>query len=391
MSFRGNRAAPAISAMKWCLGIRSPAASRCLSENSFVSLAVKPVGKPDAGNPHVRFDERGWETGRRFGVSARAHPRLYTSSRRYGSKPILSFTAPRCRVISLADYNVEKCRCWPSRIACCSGSPRSFRWNLRRKQPPRRCGGDDRGNARSEAVKGQSTISPLAGSLSDTAPFELPDTMAAGHKVETIRHHLLNAAWLLPLALLAQAPSPRKARPAPTGLRILSTTINPTTATLNPPTRGAVVVQVQNTTDKTVVAYALVIHEFDKDGNELNPGGAGVGIDHAEPESNPINTRNFILPGQIGSIGGYSANLETATVEASITGVVYEDCSSEGEFARMFFITRQTRAREARDEATKEQGEKKSQLEKRAAWYEAHGPVKPEQAWFGVRPVEAEQ
>ena len=27
--------------------------------------AVKPVGKPDAGNPHVRFDERGWETGRR--------------------------------------------------------------------------------------------------------------------------------------------------------------------------------------------------------------------------------------------------------------------------------------------------------------------------------------
>ena len=26
---------------------------------------VKPVGKPDAGNRHVRFDERGWETGRR--------------------------------------------------------------------------------------------------------------------------------------------------------------------------------------------------------------------------------------------------------------------------------------------------------------------------------------
>src|ERR1700751_4773403 len=26
--------------------------------------ALKPVGKPDAGNPHVRFDERGEETGR---------------------------------------------------------------------------------------------------------------------------------------------------------------------------------------------------------------------------------------------------------------------------------------------------------------------------------------
>ena len=28
-----------------------------------VCLMVKPVGKPDAGDPHVRFDERGWETG----------------------------------------------------------------------------------------------------------------------------------------------------------------------------------------------------------------------------------------------------------------------------------------------------------------------------------------
>jgi len=42
--------------------------------------AVKPVGKPDAGNRHVRFDERGRETGRRFGVSARARPRLYQLS-----------------------------------------------------------------------------------------------------------------------------------------------------------------------------------------------------------------------------------------------------------------------------------------------------------------------
>src|SRR5882762_10743426 len=26
--------------------------------------AMKPVAEPDAGNRHVRFDERGWETGR---------------------------------------------------------------------------------------------------------------------------------------------------------------------------------------------------------------------------------------------------------------------------------------------------------------------------------------
>ena len=39
------------------------------------SCEVKPVGKPDAGNPHVRFDERGEETGR--SLRHRASPRLY--------------------------------------------------------------------------------------------------------------------------------------------------------------------------------------------------------------------------------------------------------------------------------------------------------------------------
>jgi hypothetical protein len=38
---------------------------------------VKPVGKPDAGNPHVRFDERGWET---EPSRDRAHPRLYQAA-----------------------------------------------------------------------------------------------------------------------------------------------------------------------------------------------------------------------------------------------------------------------------------------------------------------------
>ena len=32
--------------------------------------------EPDAGNPHVLFDERGWETGRRPS-RYRAYPRLY--------------------------------------------------------------------------------------------------------------------------------------------------------------------------------------------------------------------------------------------------------------------------------------------------------------------------
>ena len=57
-----------------------------------VCLAVKPVGKPDAGNRHVRFDERGWETGRwPKGPSYRAHPRLYLSRHLAGSNPASSF------------------------------------------------------------------------------------------------------------------------------------------------------------------------------------------------------------------------------------------------------------------------------------------------------------
>jgi hypothetical protein len=39
---------------------------------------MKPVGKPDAGNPHVRFDERGEETDLRQWRNNRASPRLYS-------------------------------------------------------------------------------------------------------------------------------------------------------------------------------------------------------------------------------------------------------------------------------------------------------------------------
>ena len=37
---------------------------------------MKPVGKPDAGNPHVRFDERGGETGRLDDIEADTAPFL---------------------------------------------------------------------------------------------------------------------------------------------------------------------------------------------------------------------------------------------------------------------------------------------------------------------------
>ena len=56
------------------LSLKPPIIKPCLFSNKLYrkakahpaeSLAVKSIGKPDAGNPHVRFDEREQETGPR--------------------------------------------------------------------------------------------------------------------------------------------------------------------------------------------------------------------------------------------------------------------------------------------------------------------------------------
>ncbi len=53
---------------------------------------MKPVGEPDAGNLHVRFDERGRETERLpYGSSYRARPRLYPAS---GEREFTAIAAP---------------------------------------------------------------------------------------------------------------------------------------------------------------------------------------------------------------------------------------------------------------------------------------------------------
>src|SRR6516162_2364445 len=77
---RCTPAAPTASALKWCSASWEYCNSAVFRWNPVRESAVKPVGKPDALIGHVRFDERGWETGRRSGVSARAHPRLYKVS-----------------------------------------------------------------------------------------------------------------------------------------------------------------------------------------------------------------------------------------------------------------------------------------------------------------------
>src|SRR5262249_1938889 len=59
------------------------AASRTPAPNCpVVCLTVKPVGEPDAGDRHVRFDERGWETARCRMAQATA-PILDSTKRTY--------------------------------------------------------------------------------------------------------------------------------------------------------------------------------------------------------------------------------------------------------------------------------------------------------------------
>ena len=63
-----------------------------------VGLAMKPVGKPDAGNRHVRFDERGEETepwrGLRHRHLAKAAGNSYPHAYRHRASLRLYRTAP---------------------------------------------------------------------------------------------------------------------------------------------------------------------------------------------------------------------------------------------------------------------------------------------------------
>jgi RNA-directed DNA polymerase len=63
---RCRRAAPRVSLMMLSSASWGFSNSVRYSWDLVREPTVKPVGKPDAGNPHVRFDERGWETGRCF-------------------------------------------------------------------------------------------------------------------------------------------------------------------------------------------------------------------------------------------------------------------------------------------------------------------------------------
>jgi hypothetical protein len=64
-SMPSKRRCPQTGSPATCLWRTRPAAPRTPAiDCTVVCLAMKPVGELDAGNRHVQFDERGWETGR---------------------------------------------------------------------------------------------------------------------------------------------------------------------------------------------------------------------------------------------------------------------------------------------------------------------------------------
>jgi hypothetical protein len=83
-------------------GARRAASSTRPPWTTAAGLTMKSVGKPDAGNPHVRFDERGGETGQ----CHRALPRLYhrTGSMRPRAQSRTYFGASDPFPSSLADF-----------------------------------------------------------------------------------------------------------------------------------------------------------------------------------------------------------------------------------------------------------------------------------------------
>src|SRR5688500_781842 len=80
---RCPRAAHASSPAHMCSANSAFCASSARSRRRSREPGTKPVGEPDAGDPHVRFDERGEETERwqvQVAPSHRASPRLYCTA-----------------------------------------------------------------------------------------------------------------------------------------------------------------------------------------------------------------------------------------------------------------------------------------------------------------------
>jgi hypothetical protein len=115
----------------------------------------------------------------------------------------------------------------------------------------------------------------------------------------------------------------------PIGLQVLSASLDLQTQKVS--------VQLQDLSDKAVVAYVLRVREFDADGKEVHD--YGIGYDWVAPEPNLDATR-YILPGRIASIAPFRA-LDALSIGVSVLGAVYADRTFEGITGTIFVGRRQ--------------------------------------------------
>jgi hypothetical protein len=141
------------------------------------------------------------------------------------------------------------------------------------------------------------------------------------------------------------------------------------------PATHRVAVDLHNSTDKTVVAYSLLLEAADITGKQVESN--GIGWDFAGPEPNRDSYR-FIPPGQTQSIT-VAAAPNAVTARVTVDGVVYADKTYDG-LGRMFFDDRSRRAAARRREAGQAQGKRKSDLEREAEWLETASRPAPEGA-----------
>src|SRR5215831_3627716 len=122
----------------YCKAKAEPAsASNARAERPVVCLAVKPAGKPDAGNRHVRFDERGLDTTSESGPTAAvAHARPLRCSKpmRCALRTGSLATSPRPRGGSNETAGAGEC--CGSVAACCA---RKQELSTPRNAKPKQC------------------------------------------------------------------------------------------------------------------------------------------------------------------------------------------------------------------------------------------------------------
>lgn len=164
---------------------------------------------------------------------------------------------------------------------------------------------------------------------------------------------------LLSFATFAQTPGQKP--PEVKGLVVTSTVLDPSTHQLT--------VDLQNTSTKTIVAYAVLITQLDATGKTVIE--SGVGWDYLEPDGEP----HYILAGRPATVEATKILDKTVvSVKVSVTGVIYIDRTYEGPGpSGGMFDGRMRTAAEIRKILAEEQhtAAEKTKLEKRAAFYEA--------------------